>query len=130
MKPLPETFKKEERLCRQSIINQIFEAGNSYLHFPFRIAWIETPLPASFPAQTAITVSKKNFKHAVSRNRIRRQIREVYRKNKDLVYVPLIQKNKSIALVILYVAKEQLEFSEIKNGLIDALRKLGGKING
>lgn len=36
-----------------------------------------------------VSVSKRSFKRAVKRNLVKRQIREAYRKNKDLLLAPL-----------------------------------------
>jgi ribonuclease P protein component len=73
---------KEERLSLKRQIEQLFSVGHSFIVYPIRIVY--RPLTADEPPVTAIlvSVSKRRFKRAVDRNRIRRLLREVYRLNK------------------------------------------------
>ncbi len=81
------TFKRAERLKSRKVIEQLFKQGQSFAQYPLRIVWVEMAEPRSeFPAQFALSVSKKKFKRAVDRNRIRRLVREAYRLNKHVLY--------------------------------------------
>ena len=72
-----------------------------------------------------ISVSRRRFKRAIDRNRVKRQIREAYRKNKsEYLYAWLNKKENSIALMFSYVGKEILPSSEIEKKLILALKRL------
>jgi ribonuclease P protein component len=73
---------KEERLSLKRQIEQLFSVGHSFIAYPIRIVY--RPLTSDEPPVTAIlvSVSKRRFKRAVDRNRIRRLLREVYRLNK------------------------------------------------
>src|SRR6266446_10214859 len=94
------TFKKEERLSRKKLIDELFKSGSSFYLAPFRIIFAppekigtglnlppekvginsgETSCARAAPAQVLISVSTKNFKRAVDRNKIKRLIREAYR---------------------------------------------------
>ena len=121
---MTQTFKKAERLSSKTIIEKLFESGRSFNLFPFRVVWSEEGPGSPFPAQLAIAVPKKNFKKAVDRNKLKRRTREAYRKNKDRLYSFLGQHKKKIALMLIYTAKEQTEYSVIEtkiNGVIDRL---------
>ena len=50
-----------------------------------RLIYIKTITNSSLPNYAGVSVSKRNFKKAVDRNRIKRLLREGYRKNKYLV---------------------------------------------
>ena len=73
------TFKKEERLCNKRLIDGLYHNGSSFLCYPFKATWCLSDLPAPFPAQVLFAVSKKRFKRAVDRNRVKRLMREAYR---------------------------------------------------
>ena len=138
------TFTKAERLTNKKLFDSIFESGQSISVFPFKLIWIEiktaaggssskeSSLPtaaANLPVRQAgcqlgISVPKKSFAKAVDRNTIKRRIRESYRKNKHLLYGILQKKNLSIALMIIYVAKEELRYEEIEKKMVVSLQKL------
>ena len=77
------TFPKEEHLCRKKLIEELFgKQGSSFGVYPLRIVWIKAEAPTTAPPQVLISVSKRTFKRAVDRNRLKRLIREAYRLNK------------------------------------------------
>ncbi|HRH35028.1 MAG TPA: ribonuclease P protein component, partial [Catalimonadaceae bacterium] len=85
------TFSKPERLCSRKSIEQLFETGEKWVCFPFRIIIRlqnrdDSLEPEAAPVQILVSASKRNFKQAVDRNRIKRQIREAYRLHKHLLY--------------------------------------------
>jgi ribonuclease P protein component len=98
------------------------------------LIWIEinssshTPLSSrrgvGGEAQLGISVPKKKFAKAVDRNTIKRRIRESFRKNKHPLYEILKKKNLSIALMIIYIAKEELPYQEIEKKMVVSLHKL------
>jgi len=124
LKNIMETFKKEERLCNKKIIKNLFSKANSFFDYPFKILWIETDIKTNFPAQVLINVSKNNFKKAVDRNKIKRLIREAYRKNKFSFYEFLLKQKKQCAFAIIYTSKEILSYQEIEKIIILILQRL------
>ena len=109
-----QTFKKEERLSGKKLIEELHHKGFSLIQHPFRLIWMESKLDSNFPAQIAIGVPKRNFPKAVDRNRIKRQIREVYRKNKQEVYKFLIGKSKQCIMILVYIGKAPLKYKEME----------------
>ncbi|MFH1319677.1 MAG: ribonuclease P protein component [Bacteroidota bacterium] len=121
---MDESFTKEERLCSKKIIQNLFEKGSSFVIYPFRIFWFETELETRYSVQILINVSKKSFPNAVDRNKIKRQIREVYRKNKNILYEHLDNKGKQYALSFIYTAKDKAGFKEMETKIILSLQRL------
>ena len=80
-------FPKSERLCSRKAIEALFAGGNrAFSAFPLRVVYRvipQVPSPSLSP-QVLISVSKRHFKHAVDRNRAKRQIREAWRLNRDI----------------------------------------------
>lgn len=119
------TFKKSERLKSRKIIERIFNReGQSFATYPILTVWLETPLNSEFPAQVTFSVSKKKFKKAVQRNRIKRLMREAYRLNKPKFYDSLQAKEKQIAIIFVYIAKEELDFNTVEAKMKQSLKRL------
>lgn len=104
------TLGKQERLKSRKLIEKLYSEGHSVKRFPLRMVYLQTTHTSSFPVQMGVSVSKRNFKHAVDRNRLKRLMRETYRLQKDLVYNHVTQ---PYVFMISYIGKEELTFDEI-----------------
>lgn len=80
------TLCKEERLHGRDAVEKLFkDAGSrSMVAFPVRVVYVLVPPQADTCVNTRMLVSvpKRQFKRAVKRNRVKRQVREAYRKHK------------------------------------------------
>lgn len=121
----PFTFSRPEKLKSQIIIQQLFSSGKSQLAFPFRMVWTENTNPQS-PAQVqvSVSVSTRNFKHAVDRNRIKRQMRECYRLNKQLLIDFLPPQHPQLAIMFIFVGKKHLPYKLLNRKLVELLTYL------
>ena len=118
------TFPKEEHLCRKKLIEELFsKQGSSFGVYPLRIVWIKSEMPTTAPPQVLISVSKRTFKRAVDRNRLKRLIREAYRLNKyRLTEQP---EGHPIALLgIIFTGKEKSPLALVEKKLISAFHRL------
>jgi ribonuclease P protein component len=106
------TFKKDEKLKSRKTIEQLFKDGKSFSNFPFRVLWQFTKA-AKGPIQTGFAVSSKHFKKAVDRNRIKRQMREAYRLQKNELQTRLTHHQKQLAVFIIYVGNELPDYDFI-----------------
>ena len=78
-----------------------------------------------FPAQVLFAVSKKRFKRAVDRNRIKRVSREVYRLNKQAhLYDQLTGSEKKIVVSLAYIGKELPEYGFAEKKMLKLLKQL------
>lgn len=108
------TFHKSERLCSKKLIAQLFVKGNrGFSRFPFRFTWVEAKLDTPYPVQVLFIVSKRNFPHASARNKVKRQLRELYRHAKHELYGILQPSGKQIALSVAYMSPAQLNTQEL-----------------
>lgn len=108
-------LKKEERLCSKKIIERLFAEGDSFLAYPLKVVFIKTEFDTAVPVQAGFTVSKKNFKHAVKRNRIKRLVRETYRLQKHQLYKQL--NGRQIAVFFVYIGKDMPVYSKIEKAM-------------
>lgn len=120
------TFRKEERLTSLRVIEQLYKSPSSgAFRYPFRAGILFIPLPTTaFPAQLLVSVSARKFRKAHDRNRIKRQIREIYRLHKQVLYEQLKEKNIQAAVLITYIGKEAVPFLQMKTQLISLLKEL------
>jgi ribonuclease P protein component len=110
-------------------MGELFLSGNSFLSYPLRIVWkIFGELPSESPAQAGFSVPKKLFKRAVDRNRMKRLMRESYRHHKAGLYASLYQSEKRIALMMIYIAKEELPLAKVEPAVVKAIEKINGQL--
>lgn len=122
------TLKKEERLCSQKVLGELFTSGESFLVYPLKVVFLKTESPQPFPVQVAFAVSKRNFKRAVKRNLLKRRMREAYRLNKPAFYDELAAIELHIAAMFIFIGKDIVEFATIEKSMILALKKIMSKV--
>jgi ribonuclease P protein component len=119
-----ETFDKAERLCSSKVISGLFESGNIFYSSLFKVVWGRSPVALPCPAQVAFSVSKKGFRLAVTRNQIKRRMREAYRKNKLILYEQLSSENIQIAFIVILKGNVVPDYLTIEKSMKDMINKL------
>jgi len=100
------TLSKKERICSKTQIDELFNKENSHSMtvFPIRLVYRVSDVETSAPAQILVSVPKRCFVRAVKRNRVKRQIREAYRKNKHQLLETLSTKpGKSLMMAFIWL---------------------------
>jgi ribonuclease P protein component len=115
------SFPKEERLHSKKLITELFSKGSSFNLYPLRFVFIKAAAPTATPPQVLVSVSKRYFKKAVDRNRIKRQLREVYRQHKQLLQTDGTHRIQLIG--ILYIGKDKSDYDLIRKKLISGLER-------
>ena len=83
------TLSKRERMVSRKLIETLFGGGRSQsmVAFPLRVVYMIQERTANEPpVQLLVSVPKKHFKHAVDRNRVKRQVREAFRLHKQTLH--------------------------------------------
>ena len=120
------TFKKEERIVSNLLIETLFEKGNSQSlsAYPLRAVYLKTEhREGCAPVQLLISVPKKKFKHAVDRNRVKRQIREAYRKNK-LLLEGTVDEGQMLLIAIIWLSDKHYANNEVEKRVINLLKQM------
>jgi ribonuclease P protein component len=118
-----QTFKKSEKLCHKRLIQKLFTHGKSFYDHPFKVIYCYNfdprQLMNTHPVRVLLTVSKKHFKKAVDRNRVKRLMRESYRKNKSQLYRTLTDRDKKLLLAIIFTGRELPRYADVEKKIID-----------
>ncbi len=139
------TFKKDERLGNYRLQSLLFNQGKAFFQYPFRIQYLfltkeelhqyflcqqsdAASAVFQFPAKCLVSVSKRQIKKAVHRNKAKRLCREAYRKNKNTFYTFLKKKNYLAVLAFIYTADRILSYDDVEEAVQKAINKLGEKL--
>jgi ribonuclease P protein component len=121
------TLPKSERLCGTKAVEELFSTGQSYFSYPFKIIFTKSDQSIPFP-KILISIPKRVIKKAVQRNKLKRQLKEIYRLNKNDFWPP--HSNNYIHTVgIIFAGKEPADFEFLKKKLILALQRLKSEVN-
>ncbi|MBR5325673.1 MAG: ribonuclease P protein component [Prevotella sp.] len=123
------TFRKQERIVSTRLIEMLFGKGNSQSlsAFPLRAVFVQTARqPSCAPVQILISVPKKRFKHAVDRNRVKRQIREAYRHQKQLLE-GVVAEDKQLLIAFIWLSDRHYQTSEVEKRVIGLLERIAAK---
>jgi ribonuclease P protein component len=109
---MKQTLGKEERLKSRKLIDKLYQEGTVIKSFPLRMVYLQTAHTSKFPCQVGVSVSKRNFKLAVDRNRMKRLLRETYRKQKNIVYDGAVLPH---IFMITFIDKKLNDYSAIEH---------------
>lgn len=101
------TYNKKEKLKSKKLIEQLFAEGQSVSAYPLKLIYLPVDFDDSVLLKAGVTVSKRKFKNAVDRNRIKRLMREAYRLNKAVIFNNF---TTQYALMILYIGNDGITF--------------------
>lgn len=122
------TLRKSERLNKKKVIDSMF-SGNarSFAVFPLRVVYLPVE-ELEAPVSILVSVSKRRFKRAVKRNRVKRQIREAYRLNQQMLTDALAVRGERLAIAYIYLSDELLDSALIEERMKTALSRLVEKL--
>lgn len=114
------TFGKTERLKSRKSIDQLFKEGQRFNVGMIRVFYNTVEQSG---VRAGVGVSARLFKKAVDRNRIKRQLREAYRLQKQALALSATT-TKGLDLFLIYTAKDFTDFQELYQAVAKALQKI------
>ena len=115
-------------MCLKSEIEALFSAGNtSMTAFPMRVTFRRMPYDGQGPqAKILLSVSKRHFKHAVDRNRAKRQLREAYRLQKP-TFLASLPADVSLHIAFIWLSDVPVRSELVHSRMSTLLRRISEK---
>lgn len=117
-----------QRIKSQKIVDKIFEkSALSTSVFPFAIRYyIEKNTESTSSVLVGFSVSKRHYKKAVDRNKIKRWMREAYRKNKEILY-PISETHKISIYLFLILQKPltSIDYHDVEARIVKLMERVG-----
>lgn len=125
-------FGKNERIVSRRLMERLFGGGTSRSMSAFPLRAVYMPVERGrhdAPVQVLVSVSKRRFKRAVHRNRVKRQIREAYRHNKQILAEALLPTpGRALALAFIWQSDELYATSEVAEAMRTLLARMAEKV--
>lgn len=130
-----QTLPKAERLHHKKLIDSLFGGGKSrsMTAFPLRLVYMpletangqdEEPAADKEPAsQMLVSVPKRNLHRANKRNRVKRQVREAYRRHKDIL------DGHAFALAFIWLDPKLWPSDDVEQRVVSLLSRVAEKSN-
>jgi ribonuclease P protein component len=116
-------FSKRERIYTYADFQKIIKKGGVFFCYPFRCMYVTSPAD-KFEMKVALSVSKRNVKLSVDRNRIKRMIREAYRLQKNEILTTHLHLKKEILILLIYIEKKEIPYTILQKQLNILLNRL------
>lgn len=118
-------FPKGCRLKSTQQIRDVVLQRQSVFHFPIKCFYSVQPTPKESFCKIAFLVSKKRFRHAVDRNRVKRLLRESYRLHCQGIVLP---KEASVNLCWMFVGVELPTYQQVESAAQQIITELQAKL--
>lgn len=120
------TFKKSERLCSRILMDRLFQGkSHSVSAYPLRAVFLPVDTDDQKGVSVLMSVPKKRFHDAVDRNRVKRQLREAYRKNKHALAEQMAARKQGLLIAFIYVSSQIESSAHIEKRMTRLLEKIG-----
>lgn len=98
--------------------------------FPLRVVFMKMKREGDDRAsEVLVSVSKRSFRRAVKRNRVKRQIREAYRKNKQIILQRMeVCPDEKMVMAFLWLDDKLYNSSLVEKKMISLLQRVAEKV--
>ena len=136
------SFSKRERLVSRKLIDTLFgaspsaskslpgkaRASLSMSAYPLRgVYMLRQRQPQQAPVQILVSVPKRYFKHAVDRNRVKRQVREAFRLNKDILWKSL-PADSQLLLSFVWLSDQHFPSQKVTDRVVKLMQRIAEKL--
>ena len=111
------SFPKKEHLTKKEHFDKLHSAGRGVKSFPFSLRYIEAELEEGLQRKVAILAPKRGLNKAVDRNKMKRQMRELYRLNKPAIFDSGVQEIWSLR----YLGNRLNDYAFLEAGFLKLL---------
>lgn len=141
MEPLRYTFPKEEKLCGELRIAELFRQGSAQIAYPLRACWRLIPLASDSSDASPVFIKvmmsapKKKLHRANKRNRAKRLMREAYRLQKHVLWQQVSSMKSEngeamqMQLAIVWLADEVLPYAKVYERMGRLLEKIQAQLS-
>ena len=123
---MSNSIHTSQRLKSEKQIQHLFWKGKSLFVYPVKVQYFRQNAGEGEKGglQFGVSVSKKHFKKAVTRNLLKRRMREAFRQQKEELETALMASSVKITLMFLFVAKEELSYDVIQEAIHQIVKRL------
>lgn len=116
-------FGKEEHLCGKTTIDELYKSGENFFLYPFRVVYQKVE-KEEVAVKCLVNAPKRKFKHAVDRNRLKRLMREAYRKNKQSLFEKMTEEPSTLLIAFSYISDKIESQAFIEKRMVQALGRI------
>lgn len=125
-----ETLGHRERMRGRQLITSFFSGGGSrsLAAYPLRVVYMTAKGSSdAAPVRMMVTVSKRHFKHAVDRNRVKRQVREAFRRHKQVLYDSL-PADSHLLVAFIWLSDQHSPSANVEARVVGLLHRVAEKM--
>ncbi|MEL6122389.1 MAG: ribonuclease P protein component [Bacteroidota bacterium] len=120
------SLPKSAILSSRSDLQTLFSSGQTLFVYPLKLVWVVSD--DHHEVKCAFSVPKRLYRRAVSRNRIKRLMREAYRLQRPSLLDNLQEHKGGLHLMVIYLGKQEESQAKIHKAMTRLLSQIPEKV--